>query len=368
MKIYVDASRAIRANPTGIEIYCKAIIQNLLALPEATQHQWVLLHPRTEKEPDAFGELPPHAQWEAIAGKRFWTLASLSKYFSLRQNEEACLFVPGHVLPYFTPSRSVVTVHDLAFRYFPQLYGFTGSITIDKEVSRSARKASRIIVPSLSAKHDLKKFYNIHESKISVIPHAVDHEVYKMYQKNTKKPYFVFIGRLEARKNIERIVLSFLAFAKTDPQAYNLYLIGRPSDYWKKFWDETVKVPHAERIHVLGYISDREKIKLLAEATALFFPSIYEGFGIPVLEAMALGTPIVTSNVSSLPEIAQDAALYVNPEDIPEMTTALQTLASNPMLVKRLSDRGKRIAEEFTWERTARLTLAALNTPPTKGL
>lgn len=364
MRIYIDASRAIRPNPTGIEVYSREITQALLYLPEAVNHEWILLHPTTTVPPSESIDLPEYARWEHIPGKRFWTLARLSHYFQTRTAEEACLFVPGHVLPYFTPKRSVVTLHDFAFRYFPSLYGLTGSLTMDRELQRSARKANQIIVPSLSAAKDLRKFYNIHENKIHVIPHGINHEFYKKYLSKNIKPYFVSISRLEGRKNIERIVRSFLEFAKTDTRGSNLYLVGKAMPEWHKFWKSVERSVHTDRIHVLGYLGEDDKLKLLAEATALFYPSLYEGFGFPLLEAMTLGTPIITSRASSMAEIAQDAALYVDPTSISDMVKALTIMASDPNQAERMGERGQKISQEFSWERAAKATLGVLTQNP----
>ncbi len=231
---------------------------------------------------------------------------------------------------------------------------------MDRELQRSARKASQIIVPSHSAAQDLIKFYNIHETKIHIIPHGINHDFYKDYLSNTTKPYFVSISRLEGRKNIERIVRSFLEFAKTDSRGFNLYLVGKAMPEWHKFWKSVETAVHADRIHILGYLGENDKLKLLAEASALFYPSLYEGFGFPLLEAMTLGTPIITSRASSMAEVAQDAALYVDPTNIQQMIKALATIASDPELRKKMGLRGQKIAQEFSWQRAARATLGVL--------
>lgn len=362
MTIYIDASRAIRPNPTGVETYSRSIIENLVGLPTASQHNWILLYPETTAGPTFFVQDRDNVRWQGIPGRRFWTLARLTQYFADKQGEDACLFVPGHVLPYFTPARSVITIHDLAFRYFPQLYGLSGSLTIDRELRRSARKATGIIVPSISAAKDVKKFYNIHDSKIKVIPHGIQHEIYSEFRTEQRKPYVIFIGRLEGRKNIQRIVDSFLRFSKIDARGFNLYLVGKASPEWDRFWKKRAHEPFADRVHALGYISERDKLKLLAEASALFFPSLYEGFGIPILEAMTLGVPVITSTTSSLSEVGQNAAIYVDPLNIDEMVQSLSIIAGDMSQTRQLSQRGQKIAQEYTWEKAAQATFDCLTT------
>ena len=374
MTILIDASRALHPEPTGIEYYCREIILALLSLPEAQDHEWVLLSPKKPAANHPLGKLPQHARWQVIPGRRAWTWWHLS-WFLYRQPRfrTAILFVPGHTLPLVTPITTVVVIHDLAYRYFTAAYGVLRSWWLNHELARSAKKATHIIVPSETTQRDLEKFYGIVPRKVSVIPHGIDHAKFRPLLKNEQpllpkklrleQPYFFVLGRLEHRKNIIRILNAFHYFCVTQTTATTkLVFAGRPGYGWAAIQKRYRQLPSAiqKRIQFLGYLNDSEATLWLRAAHALLYPSLYEGFGLPALEAMAVGVPVITSRNSSISKITSQASLLINPIDEGELVKAMTQINTNQALRRQLITAGRQRAAQHTWEKAARETFKEL--------
>ncbi len=364
MKIIIDASRALHSQPTGIEVYSQAIIQGLLALPQAKDHVWELLTPELPQATHPLAQLPSFATWRSLPGRRLWTLFQLSRYFA--QNPElrdATLFVPGHVLPYIAPKQTVITLHDFAFRYYPQFYGFLASQRMNWELSRSARKATQIIVPSKATRDDVVRFYAIAKAKISVIPHGIDQT---LYQPKTapplEAPYFLFYGRRDGRKNLGRLMAAYVEALTTNPHLPDLVILGAAGSMRPDVVTllAHLDAPIRQKIHICGFVNQAELLNWLQSAFAFVFPSLYEGFGFPVLEAMACGIPVITSSTSSLSEVAGDAALLVDPTNQAALAKALLRLAGDAADRQKYRELGQKHVRQYTWQRAAEATFAVL--------
>lgn len=370
MLITIDASRALVPQPTGIEIYSREIIGALLALPEAKDHRWLLLAPQLPPIANLLAQLPNHARWEIIPGQRLWTWWHLSQYFLRnRETNQSTLFVPGHILPPIAPKHSIITIHDFAFRWFPETYGNGRRWWLDAELARSARKATHIIVPSAATAIDLTHFYDIPRDRITIVHHGIDHKEHSFQHKEVTKssvsnntPYLLFIGRIEPRKNIGRLVTAFERVCQKLGEPLNLVLIGRQPADLNRVIPEFAELKPATRQRIIlpGYQTE-EQVKIwLKYALGFVFPSLYEGFGFPVLEAMRQGIPVITSKTSALGEIADQAALLVDPENIEELTTAMTRLVQDLVLRESLKQAGQTRAQEFTWHKAAQTTLSIL--------
>lgn len=369
--IYLDASRALHPEPTGIEVYCLEISRALLALPEAKEHTWVLLTPGPPPPDHPLAKLPPYARWEVIPGQRFWTWWHLSRYLhwqrSRETNHKTVLFVPGHTLPFITPARTVITIHDLAFRHFPEAYGPLAAWRHNSELRRSARKATAIIVPSQATCADVKKAYHIGQDRITVIPHGLNHNWFKSSPlraptSQRRPPYFLAVGRLEGRKNTARTIQAYGQFRARSAQAPQLVLIGRRGYPWPPIEQALQSLPTAVRNDVIltGPVTQDALKGWLQSSLALVYPSLFEGFGLPILEAMAAGVPVITSHTSSMPEVAGEAALLVDPLSVRAIAEAMERLAADAQLRRELSMKGRSHVCRFTWQKAAEATLALL--------
>jgi glycosyltransferase involved in cell wall biosynthesis len=283
-----------------------------------------------------------------------------------RQARADLTHYPANVGNLFGGIRSIVTVHDLSFIRHPSWYTLGRSAYYRSVVSRSTRTAARIIADSTATADDLINLLGVSALRIDVIPLGVS-EAYTpqsaAQQKAVREKYslpeafFLFVGTLEPRKNVIRIIQGWAGRA----QAAKLPLVIAGRDGWKvgPIHQAANQYNDTGKIHFPGFIAEEDLPALLSAAKMLVWPSLWEGFGLLPLESMACGTPVVTSNSSSLPEVVGDAALTVDPYDADAIGEAMLRLASDEKLYKNLRERGLSRAKEFTWKRTAELTCDA---------
>ncbi|BDI15019.1 hypothetical protein ANSO36C_08210 [Nostoc cf. commune SO-36] len=221
------------------------------------------------------------------------------------------------------------------------------------------KQAQHIICISQTTAQDITKFYGIPANKITPIPLAYDRTHFRPLNLATRN-YFLYIGRQDPYKNIHRLITAFAALPNC--KDYELWLVG-PSDsrYTPTLKAQVAELSITNQVKFLDYVPYSELPKIINEAIALVFPSLWEGFGLPVLEAMACGTPVITSNLSSLPEVAGDAAILINPYNTGEITEAMQAIATDSALRSRLSSQGIIHCQQFSWEKTGKATVEVLS-------
>lgn len=353
MRLAIDASRATRADPTGTERYARDLIRALI--PLASDHQ-ITLYMRDTPAPDLFPSAP-HITQKIIPMRRLWTHARFAA--ALWRDRPDVTFVPAHTLPFAFPGRAVVTVHDLGYQHFPEAHPTRDRLYLDGTTRYSARRASMVLADSRATADDLTRFYGTPARKIRVAYPGVNTPPVGSLdglRADFKLPerYFAFVGTLQPRKNIERLVQAFAA-VRADHPDIGLALAGGQGWLFDPAWTRGV-----EGVQLLGYITEAEKGALLNGAVGLVFPSLYEGFGFPVLEAMHAGTAVITASTSSLPELAGDAALLVDPLDVDSIADAMRRLLNDAALRENLIAAGRVQAAKFTWDACARQTLAAL--------
>ncbi|XOU93930.1 MAG: glycosyltransferase family 4 protein [Candidatus Kerfeldbacteria bacterium] len=275
---------------------------------------------------------------------------------------------PISSLPLTYTRKSIITVHDLAIYKNPSWFP-SQIISTKLLVPQSLRKANKIIAVSNSTKKDLQEIFNVSSKKIKVVHEGASIE--KISVKNKKidsltrfklgPKYILYIGTLMPRKNIVTLIRAYKKLLQAEPgySEYQLILAGAKAFGSEAIFDEIKALKLKKQVKYIGYVTHNQKMELIKKATCFTFPSSYEGFGLPVLEAMALGTPVITSNVSSLPEVAGKAAILVDPEKEMEIANALKKLLSNKKLQARLSKSGKKQAQNFTWENCAKDTIKA---------
>jgi len=254
-----------------------------------------------------------------------------------------------------------VTVHDLGYKYFPETHTDAQRRYLDFTTRYSANRATIILADSQATADDLAQFYDIPDDKIRVVYPGVERpdespelDIFTKY--NIPYRYFLFLGTLQPRKNIQRIVEAYSMWCSANPdKPIALVLAGKKGWLFDESW-----VKGKEGIHITGYIDEEDKGDLIRHATALIFPSLYEGFGFPAVEAMHCGTPVIVSDTSSLPELVDDAGMLVNPLEVAEIAATMDLLTQNTFLRKKLSVKGIVQAAKFTWKRAAQQTLQAL--------
>lgn len=278
------------------------------------------------------------------------------------------LYVPGTV-------RSVLLCQELPSRHIAS-GSFIESIKIALRdilfMKLSVKKASLIIVPTQATEQDVLRYYPESRTKIQIIPDGFQNLIPYISQAVTPdpklSPYFFFTGKVKSRKNVHRIVSAFIQFKEETKTPAHLVIGGSyGGEYYQKMWNEVREHALQDYVHFVGYTSIEELCGYYLHARALVFPSLSEGFGMPILEAMSLGTPVITSNISSMGEIARDCALLVDPLSVTEIADALTRLYSDVTLREKLIQAGKTRSKEYSWERMGREYIVALEAMNTKN-
>jgi glycosyltransferase involved in cell wall biosynthesis len=366
LHIGLDGSRIAKDKYTGTENYSHTIFEHLFRV--APHHRYTVYAPKMPSKPLDTGRA--QVDYRIIPFPKLWTQIRLSWEFLTRPQPDV-FFVPSHTIPLIHPKEVVNTVHDLGFEHFPQYYNKIERIYQRIGLWQATRASRRLIAVSESTKQDLTRFTNYPADHIHVIHHGVDRERFfpaistdippKKIQSSS--PYFYYIGRLEAKKNIVRLIQAFRTLKEKHAVPHKLVLAGKPGQYGYEEIQQTLEqLPVAILKDVLlqGYVSDHDYAIWLRFAEALVFPSGFEGFGLPALEAMASGVPAIVSRNSSLPEIVGNAGLLVNETKAEAIANAMQRIITDPALRKQLVKRGLEQAKQFTWEAAARKTVSVL--------
>jgi glycosyltransferase involved in cell wall biosynthesis len=350
--IGIDASRSVSAQPTGTELYSRYLIEALL--DRASDHFFFRLY---------FNQSPQSkiqnlkSEIRFIPFPRLWTHLRLSAEMILHRPD--LLFVPAHVLPIVHPRRSVVTVHDLGYLYFPEAHPPRQRWYLDRSTRWHTRTAAHLLADSAATKRDLVEKYHADPDRITVAYPGLDPSIRRVADPNEiarvkvkyhiDGDYVLYLGTIQPRKNLQRLIQ---AFNQLPAANYQLLLAGKPG------WYSEQLLQHAnDRVKFIGYVEAADKSALLSGATAFVFPSLYEGFGFPILEAMACGVPVLCSNTSSLPEVAGEAAVLVDPLEAEGIARGLQEITTNEELQRSLIERGYQQAQQFTWRACADVVL-----------
>jgi len=374
MLIGIDASRSVAQERTGTENYSLNLIRHLLALE--SDHRYRLYFNRPPFIPPNFGgerggasALRP-CDLRVMSFPRLWTHLRLS--WEMARRPPDLLFVPAHVLPIVHPDRSVVTVHDLGYLCYPEAHRPLDRIYLDLSTRYNARAATHLIADSSATKRDLIQRYGTDPNKITVVYPGYDEATFQPVRDEEAieaikarygiaGDYILFVGTLQPRKNLIRLIEAF-ASVQGGKYASQLRLViaGKKGWLYQEIFRRVEELDLRGTVLFPGYIAAGDLPILLSGARLFVFPSLYEGFGLPVLEALACGTPVVCSHTSSLPEVAGDAALLVDPLDVEGLAAALERVLGDEELRAELIERGFEQVRKFSWERCARETLNVL--------
>jgi glycosyltransferase involved in cell wall biosynthesis len=366
MLIGIDASRSTAGQRTGTENYSLFLIRELLAM--GLEHRFRLYF--NQAPPPAL--FPDNADVRTMPFPRLWTHLRLS--WEMLASTPDLLFVPAHVLPLIHPRRTIVTVHDLGYLYFPEAHTLTQNAYLRWSTRHNARSASRVLADSEATRQDLVGRLQIPADKIRVIYPGRDESLSPVQDPNLlasvrdrygiPETYLLYVGTLHPRKNLVRLVQAFallfqspISSSQSSMPNLHLVLAGQKGWLYEDLFAEIRRLGLEERVRLTGYVPDADLPPLLSGAVAFVYPSLHEGFGLPVLEAMSCGTPVVCSSTSSLPEVAGDAALLVDPLDVEAWAQSLHQVAADQELRRSLVERGHLQIQRFSWQRCASETL-----------
>lgn len=350
----IDASRMSASERTGTEWYSYEIVRALAALEDRPDFT---LYTRPGHEVPTL----PRTTVKTLRPSRLWTHAGLSR--AMLTERPPALFVPSHVIPLIHPPASVVTIHDLGYLREPAAHPRRQRLMLDRTTRWNARTARRIIAISNQTRDDLEASYGVDPQKIRVVHHGVDHDRFSpgrsestaevLARYDITQPYLLFVSTVQPRKNVVRLVE---AFESLDNDALQLVIAGKSGWLSESIERRISESPLAPNIRRVGHVPDDDLPALYSASTAYVFPSLFEGFGMTVLEAMAAGTPVVTSNTSSLSEVAGNAAILVDPYSVAAIASGIRE-ACDSENNRALRQRGLERASEFTWERAAQQTM-----------
>ena len=370
MRVGIDFTAA--AQPAGIGRYTRSLVGALAA--QAPTARLTLLAPRPAaraamafpaarrllERPNVSLRTLPFSERTLT---RLWHRLRLPLFADMLAGGVDVFYAPDFALPPLWRAPGVITIHDLSYRFFPESYPASLRGYLERVVPRSAARARLVLADSASTRQDLVATYQVDPARISILHGGVDPAFRSVEAAGARAavlrrysityPYFLSVGTIQPRKNIARVIAAMRAVVAANlPQ--QLVHVGRPGWLYEEILDAPQQYGVAGRVRFLTEVdADGDLAALYSGATAFVFPSLYEGFGLPVLEAMACGTPVITGNTSSLPEVAGDAAILVDPTNTTAIGEALVTLASDENARDQLIDAGRERAAAFTWERAA---------------
>jgi glycosyltransferase involved in cell wall biosynthesis len=345
MRIAVDA-RAAAEVPAGRGRYVRELLRAFAALSD--DHEYVLLA-RTRWADPALDE---RFEWHLIgAPDPAWSAAAA---FAARR-ADAVLATNSYLLAALASRDAVTTVHDLV-AFDGDLRLPRGSAAERLTLPLSVRRGNTLLCVSEATRVALLEHFPRAAPRAHVVPHGVEE---RFFVDRAEEPYVLMTGTLEPRKNVVRAVEAVAALPQALRDRFELVVAGPHG--WQTAEIDAALASSGARVRAVGLVPDAELPALYGAAAAFLYPSLREGFGLPVLEAMAAGTPVVTSNLSSLPEVAGDTAVYVDPYDVASIRSGLEELLTDDGRRKQLAAAGRERARTFTWERTGRETIALLS-------
>jgi glycosyltransferase involved in cell wall biosynthesis len=342
------------SKPTGISTYLLNLLPYLKPLDPTLLT--AIEYPSFSNYPIP-GDMSPDRGAKGHLKRLLWTQFQLPRIY--RELQADLLFCPLPEAPVNAGCRFAVMVHDLIPLRFP---GATSPLTyyFRYQVPRVLQQAERIICNSQATARDVVDYFGIPEPKITPIALAYDHEHFRPIEVSAPEiPYFLYLGRPNPYKNLPRLLDAFATLPRSIE--HHLQIVGAfDPRYTPALQQQARELGIENRVQFLDYLSYDDLPRIFNQATALVFPSLWEGFGLPVLEAMACGTPVITSNLSSLPEVAGNAAILVNPYSKEEIASAMRVLAEEGETRSRLRELGIERAQGFRWQRTGKATVEVL--------
>ncbi len=375
MKISIDIQPLFSGNRTGIGFYQTEMIRAMLRAGSGEEYKLNFFSLRNTGEKlktaeNIFGkgaEADVCGWFSSALAKKIWLLLPLPySLFFPKRTDVSCFF--NFTVPPFARGKKVVVIYDTVIRDFPETMSFKTKLVLSAELKRSIKRADKIVTISEFSKSRIMLHYGVSGDKIAVVPCGIRSDLFnpsysgeqvseakKRY--NITGEYLLYLGTLEPRKNIERLVESYARLRSEKPDCPALVIAGGKGWLYDPIFERVKSLGVEDSVIFTGYVRDEDVPPLMKGALCFCFPSLYEGFGMPPLEAMACGTPVITSDCSSLPEVVGNAAVTVDPYSVDELYGALKRVTEDPSLREELSRRGIERSGKFSWEKSAGIFL-----------
>lgn len=370
-KIWIDGYEANTPQRLGSSQVAFELLKNLEKIDQ--KNEYTILLPSLP-----LGDLPKEREgwrYQILRPSKLWTRIALPLKLFFSKEKPDLFFSPTQYLPFYFPQKvkKVMIVFDLAPLKFPELYKKSDLYKLINWTKKAVKQADHIITISNSSKEDIIKNYKIDKNKITVSYPGYNRDLYYQIHNKEKivmvlnkyhltEEYILFIGTIQPRKNLLRLINVFAEVIKTHPHL-KLVIVGKMQGLGKEGWmfEKILAKPKQLGIELnvifTGFVPDEDLPYLVSGAVAFILPSLWEGFGIPALEAMACGTPVIVSNVSSLPEVVGEAGLLINPYSEEEIAQAIRTVYTDKKLQQKLSKKGLEQVKRFSWEKMAKIVL-----------
>lgn len=359
MIVGIDGNEANVENKVGVSVYTQKMLEHFAKKSTDDVSFKVFLR---EAPSATMPKEKINFTYEVVKGAHMWSQVFLP-WRLYKKRDIDVFFSPAHYSPRFCPVPLIVTIHDLSYYYYPEEFLRKDLYKLNNWTAASISKAAEIVAVSRTTKKDIQKYFDIDEDHLYVIyngfeKHSIPKDGTKILKEYglTKNKYLMYVGTLQPRKNIPTLVEAFATFYKTNPD-YRLVIVGKHGWLFDNLFESVKKHDVENSVVFTGFIPDKDVAQLYSNAFCFVLPSLYEGFGIPILEAMSYGCPVISSHASSLPEIGGDACLYFDPKDSNDLLEKIVQLHENKSTYTSLIAAGKKRVKEFSWEQSARETL-----------
>jgi len=359
MNIGIDGNEANVDMHVGVSIYTLELLNHFSKLKRPDVKCIIFLR---DEPNNHMPQENDHFTYEVIPAKILWSQIFLP-YHLLFRSDITVFFAPAHYAPRFLKQPVVVTIHDLSYIKYPNEFLKKDLYKLNNWTKYSIMKARNIIAVSKTTKKDILNHFQLPENDVTVIYNGFSKtnisvkpssDVLKKYEIKNKK-YLLYVGTLQPRKNVPTLIESYKEFREQHPE-FKLVLVGKKGWMFDAIYAKVQELNLEEHVIFTGFESDEALNTLYKNAFCFVLPSFYEGFGIPILEAMSVGCPVITSHASSLPEIGGEACLYFDPNDKNDLSEKLEKLIANKQLYATLITQGKKRVKEYSWSKCAEET------------
>lgn len=375
MKIWIDGYEANVPQRLGSSQVAFELINNLEKIDEKNDYTIILPEPPLD-------DLPKERKgwnYKILKPKRFWTKIALPLALYRAKQKPDLIFSPTHYIPRFAPAsvKRIVTIFDLSFLHFPEMFTKKDLWQLTNWTKFSADNADHIITISKFSKKDISKEYDLSQEKITIAYPGYNRKVFHpvnskekikgiLEKYDIKDSYIIYIGTIQPRKNIQRLIEAFgqiINRGQKFKEGLQLIIVGKTKGEGKQGWmyEDILQAPKnlgiEDKVKFLGFVPTEDLSLLLSGAEAFVQPSLWEGFGIPVVEAMATGTPVIVSKVSSLPEVIGNAGLLVDPYSVSQIEQAIRLLLTEKKLRQKYARAALTKAKNYSWKKMAQTVL-----------
>lgn len=371
MHIGIDGYEANTKNRVGIGTFAYEIMQNLHNVDKENHYSIFL---PSKPEPD-MPKASQYWQYKIIPSKKLWTFTSLP-FGIVKERSIDVFFSPTHYIPRFVRVPKVVSIMDLSYIHYPELFLSNDLYKLKNWTEYGVKNSKKIITISEFTKSEIIKYYRVKKENITVAYPSIAERYQKISESKDKinnnsdlinkykikNEYILYIGTLQPRKNISRLIGAYYELLKkTTNKKINLVIVGKKGWLYDEMFEKVKSLGLQENVIFLDFIPDEDMSEIYRNAKCFILPSLYEGFGIPVIEAMACGTPTVISNTSSLPEVGGNASMYIDPESRESITNGLiKAISLTQTQRQEYIDNGYKQLKKFSWRKSAQIVLSVL--------